>query len=121
MEKNHQYINSMRYYLNKIRQFVKENYDKELELDVRYYSDFDGSRLMKLIDKSLLINVIRLEGLCMEIKDCALFSAAIYLYVYFSLIRFENNEIKDICKNNFPELYIYLLKIATKRSPSMHL
>jgi len=32
-EENHPYINSMRYYLNKIRQFVKENYSRELELN----------------------------------------------------------------------------------------
>ncbi|WP_238699148.1 MULTISPECIES: hypothetical protein [Sulfolobaceae] len=111
----------MRYYSNKIRQFVKEKYNRELGLNIKYYSDFDASRLMKLIDKTLLINVIRLEGLCVEIEECTLLSASIYLFTYLSLIGFEDNEIKDICKRNFPELYLYLLKVVKKRLPSTHL
>ncbi|WP_261310111.1 hypothetical protein [Saccharolobus shibatae] len=49
----------------------------------------------------------------MEIKECILFSASIYLYTYFLLIGFEENEIKTYIAIIFQN--IYLLKVAKRR------
>lgn len=114
-ERSHQYSSSMKFYFDRIKQFTASRYNRSIELEFKYYSDYDGKRMIriKLEEKTLLVNVVRLENLCITPQECIFLSASVYLYIYLYLMGFNVNDIKNICKQNFPELYTYLIKILS--------